>query len=175
MQNSRIRGIRIPTPQGGKIMKRVAALLLLSIFVFSGCAPQMGPKETGGTIIGAGTGALIGSQIGQGQGTLVAVAIGTLAGALIGQGVGQSLDRADRLAMERNAQYALENTRTGATTTWRNPDTGNYGAFTPTETYQTTQGQYCREYTQAVTIAGQRQQAYGTACRQPDGTWKIVK
>ena len=84
----------------------------------AGCAPQMGPKETGGTLLGAGAGALAGSQIGSGRGTLVAVAIGTLEGALIGQGIGQSLDRADQLMMERNAQYALESTRTNTTTTW---------------------------------------------------------
>ena len=35
-------------------------------------------------------------------------------------------------------------------------------------------GTYCREYTQAVTIGGQRQNSYGTACQQPDGTWKIL-
>jgi surface antigen len=156
-------------------MKRLAALLLILALALTGCAPTMGPKETGGTILGAGTGALLGAQVGGGRGRLVAVAIGTLAGALIGQGIGQSLDRADQLAMERNAQYALENTRTRVTTTWRNPDTGNYGSITPVETYQTRQGQYCREYTQTVVVAGQAQQAYGTACRQPDGTWLIVK
>lgn len=156
-------------------MKRIAVLLTMLALVLSGCANTMGPKETGGTMIGAGTGALIGSQIGHGQGKLIAVAIGTLAGALVGQSVGQSLDRADQLAMQRNAQYALENTRTGTTTTWHNPDSGHSGSITPVQTYQTNQGQYCREYTQSVFIAGQQQQAYGTACRQPDGTWKIIK
>ncbi|BCR07025.1 17 kDa surface antigen [Desulfuromonas versatilis] len=156
-------------------MKRFLVLLLIVALATAGCAPTMGPKETGGTILGAGAGALAGSQIGSGRGTLVAVAIGTLAGALIGQGVGQSLDRADKLYMERNAQYALESTRTQTATTWRNPDSGNYGSITPVETYQTAEGQYCREYIQTVTVGGQRQQAYGTACRQPDGTWKIVR
>jgi surface antigen len=152
----------------------MAAVLILGL-VLTGCAPQMGPKETGGTLLGAGTGALLGSQIGSGRGTIVAVAIGTLAGALLGQEIGRSLDRADQLMMERNAQYALENTRTNVATTWRNPDSGNYGAITPTETYQTSQGQYCREYSQTVVVAGQAQQAYGTACRQPDGQWLIIK
>lgn len=156
-------------------MKRIIAIMLILGLVLIGCAPSMGPKETGGTVIGAGAGALLGSQIGSGSGRLVAVAIGTLAGALIGQGVGQSLDRADQLMMERNAQYALESTRTNVATTWRNPDTGNYGSITPVETYRTSQGQYCREYTQTVVIGGQAQQAYGTACRQPDGSWLIVR
>jgi surface antigen len=156
-------------------MKRILAIILILGLGLTGCASQMGPKETGGTLLGAGTGALLGSQIGSGRGKLVAVAIGTLAGALVGQGIGQSLDRADQLVMERNAQYALENTRSNVATTWKNPDTGNYGSITPVETYRTSQGQYCREYTQTVVVGGQSQQAYGTACRQSDGSWLIVK
>jgi len=156
-------------------MREAIVLSTLFCLVLAGCTPSMGPKETGGTLVGAGTGALIGSQIGGGSGQLVAVAIGTLAGALAGQEVGRSLDRADRLAMERNAQYALEYTRTNQATGWRNPDTGNYGSVTPVETYQTSSGQYCREYIQTVVIGGRQQQAYGTACRQPDGSWKIVR
>jgi hypothetical protein len=33
--------------------------------------------------------------------------------------------------------------------------------------------QGCREFDTPVTIGGQQQQAYGTACLQPDGSWKI--
>jgi surface antigen len=32
----------------------------------------------------------------------------------------------------------------------------------------------CREFQQTIMIGGQPQKAYGTACHQPDGTWKIV-
>ncbi len=32
----------------------------------------------------------------------------------------------------------------------------------------------CREYQSTTTIAGQPQNVVGTACRQPDGTWRIV-
>ncbi len=34
--------------------------------------------------------------------------------------------------------------------------------------------EYCREYTSAVGIGGQRESSYGTACLQPDGAWKIT-
>jgi len=34
--------------------------------------------------------------------------------------------------------------------------------------------EYCREYTKTVTVGGQREQAYGTACYKPDGSWEIV-
>ncbi|OHB25896.1 MAG: hypothetical protein A2X84_05275 [Desulfuromonadaceae bacterium GWC2_58_13] len=156
-------------------MKRILALLVVLSMLMFGCSPTMGPKEGAGTLLGAGTGALLGAQVGQGRGTIVAVAIGTLAGAILGQEIGKSLDRADQIMMERNAQYALEYTRTNQPTTWRNPDSGNYGTLTPVDTYQTSQGRYCREYYQTVTVGGEPQQAYGTACRQPDGSWLIVK
>jgi len=77
--------------------------------------------------------------------------------------------------MQQNAQYALENTPTQTTTTWRNPDSGHHGSITPVETYQSSEGKYCREYVQTVYIGGEKQQAYGTACRQPDGSWKIIR
>jgi len=156
-------------------MKRLAVVLLSLLLVLPGCAQSVGPKETGGTLLGAGTGALLGSQLGHGHGTMVAVAMGTLAGALIGQEIGKSLDRSDRLAMARNAQNALENAPTHESRPWTNPDTGHSGTFTPTKTYQTAAAKYCREYTQDVRIGDEEQRAYGTACRQPDGSWVIVQ
>ncbi len=34
--------------------------------------------------------------------------------------------------------------------------------------------EYCREYTRTVSISNRQEVAYGTACYQPDGSWKIV-
>jgi hypothetical protein len=36
-------------------------------------------------------------------------------------------------------------------------------------------GQQCREYQSTAMINGQPQQTVGTACLQPDGTWRIVR
>jgi len=36
------------------------------------------------------------------------------------------------------------------------------------------QGQTCREYQSTTKIDGRPQATYGTACLQPDGTWRIV-
>lgn len=157
-------------------MKKISLLLTALILLLAGygCAPGVGPNEAGGTLLGAGTGALLGAQLGHGHGRLLGVAVGTLAGALIGQNVGRTLDRADRVAMRNTAQTALETDHTDQTSTWVNPDSGHSGSITPTRTYQAPDGAYCREYRQTVTIAGSQQQAYGTACRQPDGNWSIV-
>ena len=32
----------------------------------------------------------------------------------------------------------------------------------------------CREATTTVVIGGRQQRVYGTACRQPDGSWHLV-
>jgi surface antigen len=36
-------------------------------------------------------------------------------------------------------------------------------------------GRYCREYQSQAVIAGQWQQIYGTACRNPDGSWALTR
>ncbi len=153
---------------------KIVVFPLVAAFLLAGCA-TMGPKEQTGTVVGGVGGALIGSQFGGGTGRLVGVGIGALAGALIGGEIGRSLDANDRRMMEESAQYALERNRTDQPSQWRNPDSGHYGTITPKRTYQTAEGRYCREYQQTVIIGGEEQQAYGHACRQPDGTWKIVR
>ena len=71
----------------------------------------------------------------------------------------------------KNAQASLENSRSGRASEWRNPDSGNSGTITPTRTFEE-DGQYCREYRQTVTVGDETETLYGTACRQPDGSWK---
>ncbi len=44
----------------------------------------------------------------------------------------------------------------------------------PVRTYRTPAGMYCREYQQTVVVGGQPQQGYGTACRKPDGSWRVT-
>lgn len=154
-------------------MKKLLVLLIIGSLLLVGCTQNMGPKEGVGTLLGATAGAVLGSNVGKGKGNVVAIAIGTLAGAFFGNEIGRSLDQADRIAMGQNAQYSLEHTRSNETTSWNNPDSGNSGTITPTRTYQASAGEYCREYRQTVVIGGQEQEAYGNACRQPDGSWLI--
>ncbi len=149
------------------------ALPVALVLGLAACEGQ-GAKQTGGTLLGAGLGALLGSQVGGGKGQLAAVAIGALAGAYFGSEIGKSLDNADRLAMRNTSQNALERNQIGQASSWSNPDSGHRGTVTPTRTYQAASGDPCREYQQTVTIDGKTEQAFGRACRQPDGSWKIV-
>ncbi|MDH3739664.1 MAG: RT0821/Lpp0805 family surface protein, partial [Alphaproteobacteria bacterium] len=104
----------------------------------------------------------------------VATAVGTLAGAMIGSEIGKSLDKADQLAMAQAEQQA-HTAPVGEKIVWNNPDSGNSGSVTPIRDGRNTQtNAYCREYQTTVVVGGREQEAYGTACQQPDGSWKVV-
>ena len=146
----------------------LAGTLALALGV-TGCATHTGPKENAGILVGGIIGGVLGHQVGKGTGRDVATVAGALLGASIGGSVGRSMDEMDRMKMGAT----LETVRTGVTTKWENPDTGYEYAMTPTRTYESNEGP-CREYTLDAEIGGKTEQVYGTACRQPDGSWKIV-
>lgn len=152
----------------------LATVALLTACTNDGTGTRTGDKQALGTLLGAAGGAVLGSNVGHGKGNIASIAVGTLLGAYMGSEIGSSLDKADLMYANGAAQNAFETLPSGQSSTWRNPDSGNYGTVTPTATHQTSQGQYCREYQQTVTVQGQTQQAFGTACRQPDGSWKIT-
>ena len=149
--------------------KLIVGSLIIASFV-TGCE---NPKQAIGTVGGGALGAWAGSTIGSGRGQVVATAVGAVAGALAGGYVGQQLDQADKAKAERTYQQALESSPVGKTAQWRNPDSGNHGTIVPIKTYQSPQGQHCREFQQTITVGGKTERAYGTACRQPDGHWLL--
>jgi hypothetical protein len=82
----------------------------------------------------------------------------------------------DNLSEEQQRQH--EAAQVEATTapvnqpiTWN--DGSASGSVTTTREGQDAAGNQCREFQQEVTIGGQAEEAYGTACLQPDGSWKI--
>ncbi len=156
-------------------MKRTLSIIVALLFI-ANCAGQNGNvnKQGTGTLLGAVAGAALGSQFGKGTGQILGVGLGALAGGFMGNQIGSYMDEQDKMRMERNSQSALENAPSGQSTTWKNPDNGNYGSFTPVKTYQQ-HGQYCREFTQKISVGNKVQEGYGTACRQPDGSWKITE
>ena len=156
---------------------RSAALLaivaLAGAATLGGCAQNPGASRGAGAVVGGLAGGALGSQVGQGTGRLAATGLGAALGALVGSEVAGRLSEADRRRHRRTVGYALEEVPSGTTREWQNPDAGTGGAVTPTRTYRE-EGRYCREYRQTVHVGDRREDAYGTACRQPDGTWRIV-
>jgi surface antigen len=128
------------------------------------------PKAAIGGLGGAAVGGLIAAAAGGGG---AGIAAGVIGGALLGGLVGNFLDDRDKKMAADSAHRALETAPSGQTVAWNNPDSGHSGTVTPVRTYQSG-GTYCREYQQTVTIDGKPQPSYGTACRQPDGSWKVA-
>lgn len=156
------------------ILRRTLPLVVVA-GLLAACSNDTGPKQTGGAILGGIGGAVAGAQFGKGTGQIAATALGTLLGAYVGSEVGKSLDKADQQYAHQAGQRAFETAPSGQPVAWNNPDSGHSGTVTPTRTYEASPGQYCREYQTTVSIDGRSEQAYGTACRQPDGSWKVVK
>ena len=133
-----------------------------------------GPKEQIGAITGMIVGGALANDMAEGsKNEGLATVLGAFIGGVMGQSIGSQLDELDRQMAQSAYNDALEYNRSDVSTDWVNPDSGNSGSFTPTRTY-TMNGRYCREYTQEIIIGGQKQTGYGTACRQPDGSWEIV-
>ena len=157
-----------------RIRRSISLALVAALGLgLAGCEGNQASKQNIGTLLGAVGGAVAGAQFGSGKGQLVGVAAGTLLGALVGSQIGKSLDRADHAAMDRANQQATT-APIGERIAWRNPDSGNSGTVVPTREGTGPKGEYCREYQQSVTVGGKTEQAYGTACRQPDGSWKVM-
>jgi surface antigen len=156
---------------------RKSASVLLVVSMLGACSSNnqddgMGIKTIGGAALGAAGGGLLASAVGGGG---AAIAAGVLLGGLLGGSVGSMLDDQDRKAAAATTQKSLETAPTGQTVAWSNPDNGHSGTVTPTKTFKNTAGQDCREFSQTVSVGGKEEQAYGTACRDAAGNWKIVQ
>ena len=143
---------------------------LTAAALLAGCQTATKAPETGpaGTI-----GGVIGSQYGTGNPKLAQLGVGTLLGAFIGKEIGTSLDKADQQYAETAAKRAYT-APVGERIFWNNPQSGNSGTITSTREGYNSAGTFCREYQQTVTVGRTTELAYGTACKQADGAWKIV-
>ncbi len=126
-------------------------------------------KEVG-LIVGGITGGLIGAKITSKKDRAAGIIGGAILGAIVGSTIGKSMDKADHHCVGQALEHAPDN----QTIAWSNPDGGAEYRVTPTQTYQTSSGGYCREYQTISTVNGRSQETYGTACRQQDGAWKLV-
>lgn len=158
-------------------MKKMILSAMVAIAAASslaGCASDGSIDSTDvGTGLGAVVGAVAGSQFGEGSGKTVAAVVGSLAGAWAGSKIAQGLNTQDRGYYDAAANRAAT-APVGQQIVWNNPQTGTIGTIVPVREGRTQDGYACREYQQTVTIGGKKTSAYGTACKQPDGSWKIM-
>lgn len=154
-------------------LKKQSIILLTMSLALTSCVSESGGKQNVGMATGAVVGGLLGSTVGGGSGKFAATGLGMILGAAIGGSIGKQMDQEDRRRMQYSTQQALESSPVGHSVQWKNPDNGHHGYIVPVKTYQE-RGEYCREFTQEVVIGGQKQKAYGKACRKPDGQWQVV-
>jgi surface antigen len=147
---------------------RATMALIAGTFLLAACSG--GPSVQTGAIPGASPEEVIGSPVATGRGEPT---VGPVEGGLMGTDVGESLNDADR-AIALKAEYeALEYGRAGQPTQWRARKGDNRGEIKVGTTYQVNRLD-CREYTHNIWIGGRLRVVHGTACRQPEGAWRIV-
>lgn len=150
-----------------KLKTPLIASLLIAPLILAGCQTS---NETIGQATGAIAGGVIGNQIGGGSGRIAATIVGALAGGVIGGSIGRGLDTQSKDAALAAEYNALERGSAGQPVAWQGTS-GTYGQVVPQQPYQVG-SQNCRRYTHTIYIDGTPQEASGTACRNPDGTWQ---
>jgi surface antigen len=155
-------------------MYKIKILTLVTALSITGCTSDQMPSGQGiGGLLGGIAGGIAGNQFGGGSGNTIATIGGAMLGMYAGSMLGEHLSEGDREYYD-TAQNEAYNMPVGEAIEWENPETGTSGTITTEREGRTSSGSYCREFQQTVTIGGETEKAYGTACQQQDGTWKIT-
>lgn len=93
-----------------------------------------------------------------------------VADGLIGGDISKNMDDMDRMKMNR----ALENHSVGEPICWLTSHSGAFYHDTPVKNMSVQCNSYCHAHSTTAMVAGKKQQIYGTACRQPDGSWRMM-
>ena len=140
----------------------VLAAGLCSALALSACGDTgWGDKQSAGTAVGAGGGAVLGAAVGGWQGA----AIGAVAGGVVGNLVGKDMDRQER---DRAEEATWRSARDGRRSDW-NYDGGGRGYSEPASDYYWRDGQQCRDFNQYFTKNGRDYSDRVTVCRDRNG------
>lgn len=81
--------------------------------------------------------------------------------------IGQQMTEQDR----GRVRLALDTNGNNQPTAWQGGQGRTY-KVTPIRTFDSERGVRCRDFDTQATIDGRHQKIRGTACRQPDGSWR---
>ncbi len=136
--------------------------------------PQIVCRDSGtgaalGAAAGGTAGAILGATSSHGRGQWGATAGGAILGLLLGGTIGHAVDALDQDCAATAVAYGPVGQPVG----WASPSYGTQYQVTPVRQYAAS-GTTCREYVANAAIDGRWQQVHGTACAQPDGSWRVV-
>jgi surface antigen len=144
---------------------------------YTGCEPDR-DAEVVGTIVGGIVGGIIGNQFGRGRGRTGATVAGVILGGIAGNAITRDRwcrdSRADAYYYNEAYYDAFDTPSYGRRYQWRNQYSGNYGYIEPVSEVDWNGYEDCREFTQTIYINGRPHVGHGVACREPDGSWRIV-
>jgi surface antigen len=153
------------------IKKTILITLVPALLSFSLAACD---EQQIGTIAGAAAGAAGGKAIG-GDGTqgYVGLILGAVVGGYLGGELGKRLSKSDQNQQAAATNKVLD---TGQPQRWANAETGASGSVSAQPTFKNSQNEVCRDFSSSATTSdGATGAGKGTACKQADGTWRIVK
>jgi surface antigen len=146
-----------------------AALLALGLGSTAAMADACsGRDHTGGTILGAIAGGVLGGAVSHGNGG--AVIGGVLLGGLAGNAVSRDMDCEDRPYAARSYDESFHGP-VGRRYEWRRGP--NRGYIITNREYRR-HGRLCRDFTQVVYRHGRELDRDGTACLRRNGEWEFL-
>jgi surface antigen len=176
------------TRETNQMNKTLPILASISLAI-GACAPMqtdpygnpIGGQYGGGSMIAPAAGALGGgavsglacSALGRGNGKTAIVGACTLLGGIAGLVMGQQYSQQQRVTQ------AYQNPRVPMMAQpqapyQQQPYQGDAELKLGKTFSDPSTGEYCREFQHRAKVGGKIQQLFGTACQQPDGTWKVI-
>lgn len=154
-------------------MKYILATAATCAALTFGAAPAFadacsGRDHTGGTILGAIAGGVLGGAVSRGNGG--AVVGGALLGGLAGNAISRDMDCDDRSYAVRAYDDSFRG-HVGQRYQWRRGP--NHGYIVTNREYYRGR-RLCRDFTQVVYRRGREFDRDGTACRGRDGQWEFL-
>jgi surface antigen len=128
-------------------------------------------RERIGQILGGIAGAAIGSSVTHGDGRNAAIIGGAIIGVIVGGNIGRSMDRVDQGCVGQ----ILEHDPDGNRVAWFDAEGGTEYQVTPEMPFKDRSGRYCRKYLTDAADDGVNRRTYNTACRESNGTWKMIR
>lgn len=129
-------------------------------------------NSTSGTIVGAGTGAVVGGVV---TNNPVGVFAGAAIGGVLGNVIGGELDSHDIVYLSSNIDHDLNVAYANKYYKWKNATTGTYGELVLMYAYTDAKHRKCGEFIEHVYVKGQKYKATIKACKNNSGKWVIHK